>query len=272
MTSSRKTSHSGERPISARSPIASKLSPARPPPERTTSAGPSMLSAEAGRLELLRAEAHRRLADGLAHEQRPAARAVRRRLGALEAALRAVDVAHCPPPRIEPRSPASTCSAAARPLCPLGPDDVDLARASPAGSARCRPPPARARGSPPRARRRPARRDRAAASSSCLGRHVAGALVDRALERSSAASPRSFPSATCAFRRSVRSARRMSIRPCRTRRRREIASSPSSMLREQRRQLGVGERQQVGECFHGCLSGRELDARSCSVAKGSTSA
>ena len=44
VTSSRNTSHSGDRPISARSPIASKLSPARPPPDRTTSAGPSMRS------------------------------------------------------------------------------------------------------------------------------------------------------------------------------------------------------------------------------------
>src|SRR5688500_8086307 len=40
VTSSRKTSQSGERPISVRSPDGKKLSPALPPPERTTSAGP----------------------------------------------------------------------------------------------------------------------------------------------------------------------------------------------------------------------------------------
>ena len=127
------------------------------------------------------------------------------------------------------------------------------------------------RGSQPRARRRQlgeirqrrrARRRRA--RRRCPRRSGA--------RTTSAACASKLPSATCALRRSMRSARRMSIRPCRTRRRREIASSPSSMLREQGRQLGVGERQQVGERFHGCLSVRELGARSCSVAKGSTSA
>ena len=51
-----------------------------------------------------------RLTGRVAHEQRPAARAVRRRLGTLEAALGAVDVAHPPPPRIDPRSSGSTWS------------------------------------------------------------------------------------------------------------------------------------------------------------------
>src|SRR5581483_5657871 len=41
VTSSRKISHSGDRPMRVRSPRGRKLSPARPPPERTTSAGPS---------------------------------------------------------------------------------------------------------------------------------------------------------------------------------------------------------------------------------------
>ena len=41
VTSSRKMSQSGERPIVVRSPVGMKCSPARPPPERTTSAGPS---------------------------------------------------------------------------------------------------------------------------------------------------------------------------------------------------------------------------------------
>src|SRR5439155_9859009 len=41
VTSSRKTSQSGERPMRVRSPAGRKLSPALPPPERTTSAGPS---------------------------------------------------------------------------------------------------------------------------------------------------------------------------------------------------------------------------------------
>ena len=41
VTSSRKMSQSGERPMVVRSPCGTKCSPARPPPERTTSAGPS---------------------------------------------------------------------------------------------------------------------------------------------------------------------------------------------------------------------------------------
>src|SRR5947199_3629686 len=41
VTSSRKMSQSGERPIVILSPCGTKCSPARPPPERTTSAGPS---------------------------------------------------------------------------------------------------------------------------------------------------------------------------------------------------------------------------------------
>jgi hypothetical protein len=43
VTSSRKTSQSGERPISVFAPEGKKVSPARPPPERTTSAGPLTL-------------------------------------------------------------------------------------------------------------------------------------------------------------------------------------------------------------------------------------
>src|SRR6185437_321513 len=41
VTSSRKMPHSGDRPIVVRSPFGAKVSPARPPPERTTRAGPS---------------------------------------------------------------------------------------------------------------------------------------------------------------------------------------------------------------------------------------
>src|SRR5262245_30880637 len=41
VTSSRKTPQSGERPIVVRSPCGENVSPVRPPPERTTSAGPS---------------------------------------------------------------------------------------------------------------------------------------------------------------------------------------------------------------------------------------
>src|SRR6478735_5524867 len=41
VTSSRKTSQSGERPMVMRSPDGTKCSPERPPPERMTSAGPS---------------------------------------------------------------------------------------------------------------------------------------------------------------------------------------------------------------------------------------
>ena len=40
VTSSRKISQSGERPIVVRPPSGWKVSPALPPPERTTSAGP----------------------------------------------------------------------------------------------------------------------------------------------------------------------------------------------------------------------------------------
>jgi hypothetical protein len=42
VTSSRKISQSGERPMRVRSPVGLKLSPALPPPARTTSAGPSI--------------------------------------------------------------------------------------------------------------------------------------------------------------------------------------------------------------------------------------
>ena len=59
-------------------------------------------------VDLVRAQAHGRLTCRVAHEQRPAACAVRRRLGTLKAALGAVDVAHPPPPRIDPRSSGST--------------------------------------------------------------------------------------------------------------------------------------------------------------------
>ena len=47
VTSSRKMSQSGERPIVVRSPCGEKCSPARPPPERTTSAGPSAVISSA---------------------------------------------------------------------------------------------------------------------------------------------------------------------------------------------------------------------------------
>ena len=60
-----------------------------------------------------------------------------------------------------------------------------------------------------------------------LRRNVTGARVDRALERVGGVASK-LPAATCPLRRSVRSARRMSILPCSTRRRREIESSPSS--------------------------------------------
>ena len=96
--------------MSALAPIDSKLSPALPPPERTTSAGPA--GGSGAGIQIIGPEAQRRFADALAHQERPAAGAIRSRLGALKAALRAVDMTHWPPPRIDPRSPASTCSPA----------------------------------------------------------------------------------------------------------------------------------------------------------------
>jgi hypothetical protein len=42
VTSSRKKSQSGDRPIVERSAVGMKCSPVLPPPERTTSAGPSV--------------------------------------------------------------------------------------------------------------------------------------------------------------------------------------------------------------------------------------
>ena len=159
----------------------------------------------------------------------PQRAAVRRRLRALESALRAVDVTHWPPPRIEPRSSAvDVATAASRPLRALGPDDVDLRVHHAPVAARCRPPPARAGGSPPRAQRRPASPGRGAARDRPRrGDRRCPRRAGRSNDVGGVASK--LPAATCALSRSVRSARRMSIRPWRTRRRREIASSPSSI-------------------------------------------
>ena len=183
MTSSRKTSHSGERPISACSPIASKLSPARPPPERTTSAGPvdalrrGAASISSGpRLRVVSPTVSR-------SEQRAAARAVRRRLRALEAALRAVDVTHWPPPRIEPEIVRVDVLAAPRALRTLGPDDVDLGVHHPPVERDVVLLLSRGGGSRPRARRRPGVARSGSGSRSASAGSVARAVVERPLER-----------------------------------------------------------------------------------------
>ena len=163
VTSSRKTSQSGERPISVRSPIAWKLSPALPPPERTTSAGPldrcppaapRLLDSSGPRLTLF--------SPALAHEQRAAARAVASRLqgsesrtpgsrcGSLPSAEDRAEV-----PGIDVRRRCASASSAPRGRCRSG-------RAGRAGPARCRPPPARGCGSSSASRRRRASRARAA--------------------------------------------------------------------------------------------------------------
>ena len=146
MTSSRKIPQSGERPIVVESPPGENVSPERPPPERTTSAGPARprsSSVVQHALPLLGAERQRRLAVVVAHEQRAALRAVVRRLRILEAALGAVDVTHeaggeAFPARIALSASTSTCSSTllpsvrAQPGDELGAEDVDLAVQDPA--------------------------------------------------------------------------------------------------------------------------------------------
>ena len=103
VTSSRKTSQSGERPISRLARRAGTVSPARPPPERTTSAGPVMpSSSSAGRRSSSASSASKLIVVSRPRrrdEQRAAPRAVVRGLRVLEAALGAVDVAHGDPVR-----------------------------------------------------------------------------------------------------------------------------------------------------------------------------
>ena len=254
VTSSRNTSHSGDRPISARSPIASKLSPARPPPDRTTSAGPSMLSCAGAASMSSGSEAHGRLPHGLPREERAAARAVRRRLRALESALGAVDVTHWPPPRIEPRSSAATCpplrvrfarSARMMSICAC-----ITRRLSEMSSSSCS---SRRISAQSAASSRLARSG--SGSRSASAGKLAGALVERALER----------------RERLRlEAARGDLRPEPLRPLgsedvdppvEDAAAARDRILafldlREQRRELGVGERLQVRERFHDCLSGR----------------
>ena len=146
VTSSRKTSHSGERPISVRSAEGKKLSPALPPPERTTSAGPlpRRSCSAAARLVgvLLRRVGHRLLARLALVEHRAAAGAEVRGLRILEPALRAIDVAHTPSfgggraaRREDVGEPLDVDVGDALPLQPrgaLGPQDVDSALEQPA--------------------------------------------------------------------------------------------------------------------------------------------
>ena len=95
VTSSRKTGQSGERPMIVRSPCGVNVSPARPPPERTTRAGPSTprSSSSSRSLDALVGAERLRLLRRLGRvQQRPALGAVVRGLRVLEAALGAVDV------------------------------------------------------------------------------------------------------------------------------------------------------------------------------------
>ena len=111
-------SQSGERPIRVRSPAGRKVSPARPPPDadderRALEALERVVRVLA---DLLGGERLGRLVRGIALlEQRPAARAVVRRLRVLEATLRAVDVAHGSgvdfPARMSVSVATSTCRA-----------------------------------------------------------------------------------------------------------------------------------------------------------------
>ena len=179
---------SGERPISISSPSSGNVSPALPPPERTTSAVPSIADRRAGSVlvrDLLRREGHRRVPAGSSlDEQRAALRAVVGALGVLEAALRAVDVRH------------------GRLLAPV---------------RRCGP-----------------RRED-------LGELVDVDLVERAL----------LPPPTCCWSRACSSAFRMSILPCRIRRRYDTSFSSSTSSLDQVAKLLVGEGCQIGQRFHG---------------------
>ena len=110
VTSSRKMSQSGERPIRVRSPAGRNASPALPPPERTTSAGPSSPSSGSCSCPSTSSAENDcgRLVRVALLEQRAAARAVVRRLRVQEPALGAIDVAHRPSPG-ELIPPASPC-------------------------------------------------------------------------------------------------------------------------------------------------------------------
>ena len=140
VTSSRKIVAVGERPIVVRSRSSGKCSPARPPPERTTSAGlPSRARREVRLLlERVRAERHR-LVHRPPRQQRAAAGAVVGRLRVLEAALGAVDVTHARRRRralcrrgsrsaVRRRpAPSSPSPLLLEPRDELGVQDVDLA-------------------------------------------------------------------------------------------------------------------------------------------------
>ena len=110
--------------MSALAPIDSKLSPALPPPERTTSAGPAGGSGAASRSSGPRLSVVSPTLSRI--RSAPQREQYDRRLRALKAALRAVDMTHWPPPRIDPRSPASTCSPALDRFARSARDDVDL--------------------------------------------------------------------------------------------------------------------------------------------------
>ncbi len=182
VTSSRKMPQSGERPIVVRSPCGRNVSPERPPPERTTSAGPSIPRSSA-------APASSESSTGVnvcvvsagvvLHEQRAAAGAVVRGLRVLEAALGAVDVAH--------RSPLRSVASTFR------------------------------RGSP---------------------------ISDSTSTCSRTLLPPVF------WSRATSSARRMSILPCRMRRRYETSFSSRFELVDELLQIIVGERGEIGQGFH----------------------
>ena len=208
VTSSRKMSQSGERPIVVRSrsrgtarrrgrrrsgrraPAPRPRAPRAPPASSSTSSGPRTSSSSRTPLRPW-------------HEQRAALRAVVGGLRVLEAALRAVDVAH---------SPASGFGGDAFP-----------ARIS--------------------------------------------------LSRSRSTWPSSPPAASFCSR-ATSSARRMSILPCRSRRRYEISCSSLVELLDQLLQLGVGERGEIGQGFQvtALLSREGCGPLKQQVAEGSTSA
>ena len=101
MTSSRKMSHSGARPIEVRSPLEGERLPGAPAAgadDQRRALDPQLREREAVVLGLfVGREGHRRVGAALllVDQQRAALRAVVGGLGVLEAALRAVDVGHC---------------------------------------------------------------------------------------------------------------------------------------------------------------------------------
>jgi hypothetical protein len=187
------------------------------PPARTTSAGPDMRSP--------RARSHRSSGRGSVVSPGSSRRSRRRsgrsssRLGILEAALRAVDMAHRGAAEDRPRS--SGRREALGGAAPRSARRMSIRRGARAGAARCRPPRARARGSP---------RELVVGERRRIGRRVlvvvgqvARALEDRALERRGRVSS-SVPRDTWPRRRAT--ARSRSASMCRgAPRRAETASS-----------------------------------------------